>query len=148
MLINSLLLFIIPWIFGAYLFKSDRELLLSIGPFSSLIAFIFNEWGTHIGWWSFQPEGFEFLSIFLSNLGIYLVVPCLMVRFIRKRALNSIAAVIIFSGFLTLLEFIMFTAERIKYDLGWNMGWTAVSYLFSNSLITVYFSIWKKVRKT
>ncbi|MGP0585207.1 CBO0543 family protein [Paenibacillus timonensis] len=148
MFVNSLLLFFIPWIFGAYLLKSHKELLISFGPISSLIAFIFNELGTHFGWWSFRPEGFEFISIFISNIGIYLVVPCLMIHFIRKNKLSHSRAVILFSLFLTLLEFIMLKMERIHYDQGWNIGWTLVSYLLSNTFIAVYFWIWKKAQIT
>lgn len=136
--------FIIPWILGIYLYKKQAKLVTLFVPVGSAIAFLINEWGVNF-FWQVKPS---FLNLSLSsmpyNLGSYPVWASLFVIVIHHRKLNVKTAFLIFVTVTTLIELISVLQDKIIYRNGWNIFWTACSYLISYLLIFLYYQLLKK----
>lgn len=52
--VNIIIGFIIPWIFGIWLYKRNPKVVLLIAPIGIAIAFLINEWGIDY-FWQFEP---------------------------------------------------------------------------------------------
>jgi len=142
MLINILLGFLLPWIFGIYIYKRDKRILITFFPVGSLLAFIINEFGFYFEFWYLTPIlKVKTMSALPMNLGIYPVLACYLVYLINSRHWNSFFLIILFSGFTTGLEFTGVITGKVGYMNHWNTGWTFVSYFVFYILVVWYYQI-------
>lgn len=143
MLINVIIGWIIPWCIGSYFLRQDRSVFIQIAPVASVIAFAFNEVGYQMKWWSVTPTGWGVLSFLPYNLGVFPVIPCLLIYTVRRTSLYPLLLLLIFTICKTLFEFCLVLGGKVNYDHGWNLGWTFVSYLLACSLCYGWYLIVK-----
>ncbi|MCY9692267.1 CBO0543 family protein [Paenibacillus alginolyticus] len=145
-LINITLGFILPWIFGVFLYKRASKIVIIIYPISSVVSSFINTIGFHLEFWSFTPliEDNSTISALPFDLGLYPLTACLVIYFIHFRTLNPIVSLLIFSALLTGLEYIGLLIHKVEYDHGWNIGWTFVSYVIAATAAYGYYVFAKK----
>lgn len=140
MILNIILGFIIPWIFGVILYFKDRKTVLIIAPFSSIIAYIVNEFGFHLNFWRVVPVNINGDHTSISvNLGLYSVLGCYLIHYILKEHMNSYSIILIFAIATTMLEYLGVLFNLVIYGNGWNIGWTFLSYLIPYLLLYFYY---------
>lgn len=144
MLINVIIGWIIPWCIGGYFLRKDSSVILHIAPVASVIAFAFNEVGYQMQWWSLTPAELGVLAYLPYNLGIFPVIPCLLIYTMRRSALNPLLLLLLYTIGKTLPEFCLVLLGKVSYDHGWNLGWTFVSYLLACSLCYGWYLIGKR----
>ncbi|ETT59115.1 CBO0543 family protein [Paenibacillus sp. FSL R7-277] len=134
MLINVIIGWIIPWCIGSYFLRKDSAVILHIAPIASVIAFAFDEIGYHMKWWSITPTGPGVISYLPYNLGVFPVISCLLIYTVRRTSLNPLLLILLFTCGKTLFEFCLVISGKVRYDHGWNLGWTSISYVLACSL--------------
>lgn len=134
MLINVLIGWVLPWIIAGYFLRKDLSIIVQMAPLASVIAFAFNEVGYHFRLWTVTPVEAGILSFLPYNLGIFPVIPCLLIYTTRRTSLSPMLLILLFTGLKTLLESCLLLIEKVNYDHGWNLAWTFVSYLIACSL--------------
>lgn len=140
MILNIILGFVIPWIFGVRLYFKDRKTVLIIAPFSSIIAYIINEFGFHLNFWRVVPVNINGDHTSISvNLGLYCVLGCYLIHYISKEHMNSYSIILIFAIASTMLEYLGVLFNLVIYGNGWNIGWTFLSYIIPYSLLYFYY---------
>ncbi|WP_435920869.1 CBO0543 family protein [Paenibacillus sp. DYY-L-2] len=141
MLFNAIAGFIIPWLFGLYLFKKSPIIILITMPIASLVTLIINELGFYFKFWSFNPSTptDESVSALPLDLGIYPVLACFMVFWIRKTRISHMVGVIVTTMVTTLLEYSGYLADKVRYGNGWNIFYTFLSYLVAYIIVYVYY---------
>lgn len=144
---NLSLGFIIPWLFGCYLLKNDMKTIITIGPIASLIAFAVNDLGVHIQWWSHEPSHLGSVSLFTSNVGLFPIVACFMIHFIKLHQGKYKVVIFISTVLLSALEGVSLVLNKVNYTNGWNFGWTFISYIVSLSIVYRYNLLLKNVIK-
>jgi len=55
MLTNIILGFIIPWVFGAFLYVKDKKVILTMFPIGATISYTINYFGFHFVFWHITP---------------------------------------------------------------------------------------------
>lgn len=140
MILNIILGFIIPWVFGVTLYFKDKKTVLIIAPFSSILAYIVNEFCFHLNFWRLVPVNIndDYTSISV-NLGLYPVLGCYLIYYISRKHLNSCSIILIFTIVTTILEYLGTLFNLVTYGNGWNIGWTFLSYLIPYLLIYWYY---------
>ena len=141
MITTIILEFLIPWFLAIYLIKRDMQTIVTIGPAVAFISIVFNEFGMYLEWWSYIPKETEVISSFIADIGIYLVSGCFMIYFIKLNKTHELLIILAVSLTLTCLEILFLMLDKIKYDNGWNIGWTFISYLLAYSLIYGYYKL-------
>lgn len=53
---------------------------------------------------------------------------------IRRTSLNPLLLILLFTCGKTLFEFCLVISGKVRYDHGWNLGWTSISYVLACSL--------------
>lgn len=141
MLFNTVAGFIIPWLFGLYLFKKSPIIILITMPIASLVALIINELGFYFKFWSFSPvhPTDESVSALPLDLGIYPVLACFMVFWFRKTRISHMISVLVTTIVTTLLEYIGFISGKVHYGNGWNIFYTFLSYLIAYVIVYIYY---------
>lgn len=134
MIINILFGFIIPWIFGFFLYKKDKKLILVLGPYISTFSIIINEFGFYFDLWKIKPFVEQTIASLPFDLGLIVVIKCYLLYFIRK-SYNPFLVIIIFSTLITVIEFTFVISGRLIFDNGWNIVWTFFSYLIPNIIL-------------
>ncbi|MCI1695819.1 CBO0543 family protein [Aneurinibacillus aneurinilyticus] len=138
--------FIIPWVFGFWLYKQDKKLILLIVPLSVTLSFIINLFGFHFGFWSFTPIlKTKELSVFPLNVGLYPMLSSYLIYLIQKNKLHPYILVFIFALCTTLFEYIELFFEKVAYGHGWNIFWTFWSYVLPYFIIYRYHVALKKL---
>lgn len=147
MILNIILGFIIPWIFGVILYFKDKKIVLIIAPFSSILAYIINELCFHLNLWRVVPvninDDYTSMSV---NLGLYSVLGCYLIYYISRKRLNSYLIILIFTIATTILEYLGLLFHLVAYGNGWNIGWTFLSYIIPYLLIYWYYLNLRVVR--
>ncbi|QGG48324.1 CBO0543 family protein [Heliorestis convoluta] len=140
MIINIVLAFILPWIFGLLLYRKDKFIVLLTAPIASAVAFLFNELGFSLGYWLLYPI-YDHVSISALpfNLGLYPVVASYFGYLLIRRSMNHLWLILLFPTALTAGEAIAHYLSLVMYFNGWNIGWTFVSY-FAWIVIIYYYS--------
>lgn len=140
MILNIILGFIIPWIFGIMLYFKDKKTVLIIAPFSSILAYIINEFCFHYNFWRVIPINVndDYTSISV-NLGLYSVLGCYLIYCISRKYLKPYLIILIFTVATTALEYLGLLFHLVIYANGWNIGWTFLSYLIPYLLIYCYY---------
>lgn len=129
MIFNITVGFIIPWIFGIYLFSKYLDIFLIIYPFASVVAFIFNTLGMSLGFWTIVPQRYEHIIALGSNIGLFPILGAYFIIVIHKKKYNLYAILIIFTLITTIIEFIIILLKYASYSQGWNIFHTFLSYL-------------------
>jgi uncharacterized membrane protein len=143
MIFNILIGFVIPWIFGFFLWKKSPIIIYLICPVTATVSALFNDIGYHLGFWDFTPkiENDETLSALPLDLGLYPITACLMVYWIVKHNRHAWTKLSIIALFNTSLEFIALHYGKAEYGNGWNIGWTFVSYMLALLLVYLYYRL-------
>lgn len=61
MLASYLLYMVLPWLAGVFLLNKKCKLVLLVTPFTSVLAFIIDGWGTHYYYWKAAPSSINLL---------------------------------------------------------------------------------------
>jgi hypothetical protein len=146
MILNIIVGFVIPFIFGIFLYRKDRKVIIFIAPIASVISFVINEIGYSSEWWEFSPsfQENETLSALPMDIGLFPFLACLMIHIMLKKNIKPFFMILIFSIFTTLIEFVGFILEKVKYQKGWNIFYTFLSYTCAYILGYLYFKLIKK----
>ncbi len=130
MIINIILGFIIPWIFGVLLYLKDNKTLLVIAPFMSIWAYSLNEALFHLNFNRFAPLSInDDLTTMSINLGLYPILGCYLIYYIQKEKVPPYALILIFTFMTTVAEYLGLKFGMVTYANGWNIGWTFLSYI-------------------
>ncbi|OES45894.1 CBO0543 family protein [Domibacillus iocasae] len=131
-MVFSIAFFVIPWVIAVlHLQLKDKKLIPLIAPFASVNAFLVNGLGVDLGFWHVYPfTKPEILSTLPFNLGLYPVLACYMIYFIKKSSKSPYLIVFFIAFVTTLVEALFFLLGKVSYGNGWNIFWTFVSYLF------------------
>jgi hypothetical protein len=142
MIINVCLGFILPWIYGIYLYRKDPKIILLTCPMAAAIASSINLFGFYFEFWNLTPIlRIEPISALPFDLGLYPVLGSCMIYSIRSSNINSTVLILIFSFLTTLMELIGVLFEKVTYSHGWNIAWTFVSYVIAYGGLYGYYRI-------
>lgn len=145
-LLNIIVCFIIPWIFGIVLYFLDKKTLLIIAPFFGLIAYTVNEFGFHLNYWRLLPLNInDDITSLTANVGLYPIIASYLIYFIRKKEEKAYLIILLFTFLTTVLEYMGVLIHAVKYSNGWNVGWTFVSYLIPYLVDYWYYKKLKKI---
>ncbi|PEB60905.1 hypothetical protein COM86_27270 [Priestia megaterium] len=140
-LVNIIMGFIVPWIFGFILYKKKPIIVLLIAPIGMTVAFILNEWGTNY-FWQFEPTfRNRSLSALPLNIGFYPVLSSFLIYFKLKKKGNTIMLLFCFTLFTTGFEGMGLAVGRVEYFNEWNIIGTFISYLIAYFIIYGYYQI-------
>lgn len=145
MLLNFTIGFIIPWIFGVWMFYKDKKIILIILPFSSMISNTVNSFGFTFGFWMFKPFNLEDFSALPFDLGLFALLGCALIFTLKYMKVNPFLLVFIFALITTGLETIGQLLDYLKYGNNWNVFYTYFSYLISYVLVYWYYLGLKKL---
>lgn len=142
-----LLGFIVPWIIGIYLYTKDKKTVAVIAPFSSMLAFVLNEFGIQFG--LFQPlpvyELKSFSALFV-NAGMFAIEPCIYIYFLRQTKFRPVILNIIISIFATFIEYLLVSAGYIMYSEYWNIIYTYLSFFAAFMIVYLYYLLLVKIK--
>ncbi|OAB29597.1 hypothetical protein [Paenibacillus macquariensis] len=142
MLTNIIFGFILPWIFGCYLFKRNLSFVLHVSTIAALIAFLFNDIGHFMDWWYVLPKNYGTLSFIPYNLGVFAVIPVFALYQINNGG-RTWLIIPLASFLLTIFEGLLVITGKVVYSSGWNLGWTYISYLIALIALYVIYSLTK-----
>jgi len=138
-LVNIIMGFIVPWIFGFILYKKEPIIVLLIAPIGMTVAFILNEWGTNY-FWQFEPTfRNRSLSALPLNMGFYPVLSSFLIYFRLKKKGNTIMLLLCFTLFTTGFEGVGLVVGKVEYFNEWNIIGTFISYLIAYFIIYGYY---------
>ncbi|MBP1965426.1 CBO0543 family protein [Paenibacillus aceris] len=143
MFFNIIAGFLIPWIFGIYLYRKSRVLIVIIFPITVTISSLINDTGYHLNFWDFTPliENDETLSALPLDIGLYPVMACYMIYWIRTNHRHIFLKIACFCLITTALEYLAFIFGKVEYSNHWNIGWTFLSYSLAYSLVYLYYKL-------
>ena len=146
MILNTLIVFIIPWFIALiHLYRKDRLILPLVAPFGSAIAFVINDFGHLFGFWKLTfVSHWEIIAALPFDIGLYPILSCYMIYFIRKKG-HPYIMILIMTAFTTLSETVFVIFGRVVYGNGWNNFWTFISYLIPYILVYGYFLYLRKI---
>lgn len=139
MLLNVIIGLVIPWFFGALLYKKATKIILIISPFGGILAHIVNSIQYKFEFWTIKPESFEHLNYLIYDIGLYGVLSAFLIYLIHRKNVKPILAILTFTLLTTLLEYIGVAIERIVYFNGWNIFFTFWSYLIPYIFVYLYY---------
>ncbi|MFC7322569.1 hypothetical protein [Halobacillus campisalis] len=137
--------FIIPWIFGIYMYRKAPEIFFTTAPITALIAVTCNQAGIHLGLWEVHhmPKVTLADSIFL-DLGIFTIAGSSFTYFLAYKKKNRYLLLTLFTLGMTSLEYLSIVMEIVSYSDKWNIFYTFLMY--AAGFLTLYF-ISKKLVK-
>ena len=144
MLFNILVGFMIPWIFGIYLYFKDRKTLITIAPIGAAIALLYNCLGFYFSFWTVYNFSYGRMSAIPFDLGLYPILTSYLVYFIKRYKFKSYNMILLFTIFTTIAEFLLVLLDKVIYYNNWNIGWTFISYLIPYITCYLYYLILKK----
>lgn len=145
MLLNIALGFVLPWIFGVYLYRRHSLLILTVAPFASVVSFVINAVGFYLNFWNLNPPmRIETLSAYPLDLGLYPVLGCWCMILIQRFG-RSVWLIAVFVLGITLLEGFGVLIGYASYANGWNLAWTFVSYLVAYVLVYQFYRLLQHV---
>ncbi|QSO45492.1 CBO0543 family protein [Alicyclobacillus mengziensis] len=145
MLLNIALGFVLPWIFGAFLYRNHPLTVLTVAPFASVVSFLINAVGFGLEWWNLAPyTPIETLSALPLNIGLYPVLGCWCIVLIRRFG-QSLSVILVFSLGTTLLEGVAVLIGHAGYGNGWNFAWTFISYLVAYVAVYKFYMLIRHV---
>ncbi|CAN7408370.1 hypothetical protein LJR153_002625 [Paenibacillus sp. LjRoot153] len=147
-LINILIGFVVPWLFGIALFKKAPTLAILIFPVTAFISLLINVFGYHMKFWHFTPliEGVETISSLPFDIGFYPLTGCIAIYWIDIKKKHPLIVLILLSILLTGLEYIAYLVGKVVYSHGWTIGWTFVSYFVAFAAVYGFYALARKHR--
>jgi hypothetical protein len=138
---NIIFGFIIPWLFGVWLYMKQPKIVLLSVPIGSAISFTLNQFGFNY-FWEFHPhfKNLSFSALPL-DLGVYPVLSSFFIYYIHKKSLNRFLIVLLFSFFTTGGEWIVYMLQKVTYLNHWNIFWTYISYTVGYSFVYLYYRV-------
>lgn len=145
-LTNIILGFIIPWIFGIWLFQKHKAIVATIAPFTAVIATKVNMILIFLDFYHLTPvyEHEESLSTIPFDIGLYAVLASWMVYLIWKKG-KPLLFIFLFGVLTTLIEWIGILFGKVLYYNGWTLFLTFWSYFIPYSLVFFYYTFLKKL---
>lgn len=144
MIFNIFVGFVIPWIFGIFLYLRVPSIFLVIYPFGCVVSYLINTIGITFGFWSIIPHSLNCFAFIPINLGIFPITGTYFTFFIHKKTYNHIFLITSFSMFSTALECVVIVLKRVVYGSGWNLFYTFISYLFAYILGYLFYNLVKR----
>ena len=145
MTINIILGFIIPWIFGIWLFNRDKKIVLIIMPFTSIVAHTVNSFGFTLKFWMLKPFELHTFSALPFDLGLFALLGCAFIYIVKNKKVNPYILIFIFALLITIMEYIGVSLGYVKYGNGWNIIYTYFSYLIPFAIVYWYYLGLKKL---
>jgi hypothetical protein len=135
--------FIIPWVFGTWLFIKHPKIILLIVPVGISAAFLINEPGFNY-FWEIKPQykNHSFAALPM-NFGLYPILASFMIYFVEK-GVKLWITLLGFTLFITGLEWMALIQKKVIYLNGWNIGWTFCIYLVALFIVYGYYVMLKK----
>ncbi|CAH1191448.1 hypothetical protein PAECIP111891_00006 [Paenibacillus allorhizoplanae] len=142
-LINILIGFVIPWLFGFAWFKKAPTIAILIFPVSAIISSLINAIGYHVDFWDFTPkiEDDETISALPFDIGLYPFAACVGIYWIHFKKKHPLVVLILLAIILTGLESIAYVVGKVEYRHGWTIGWTFVSYLIAVAAVYGFYAL-------
>jgi hypothetical protein len=131
MLFNLIIYLVVPLIFAFILYNENSRLFLIVFPLCCVIAFIINNIGITMGFWSIYPYTNSYSSNILLNIGLYPTVGTYLIYFAHKRKINALMLIGIFAIVSTIFKWIMIIMGRTVYGNGWNLYFTFITFMLS-----------------
>lgn len=140
MIVNFLVGFIFPWMFGSRFLKVDKRIFLFVVFISNVICI----WADYKKYWVLKPrlKKRQYLTTLPFNFGLYPVSASLMILCIEKIKMPYFV-IYSFAFLTTVAEFCYRLMGKVKYYNGWNILKTFFSYLIPYYLIYKYYLILK-----
>lgn len=148
MILNVIVGFVLPWIFGAWLLIKNWKLLYPFFPAAVALASVINNVGFNY-FWLLSPQ---FRNVAFSaipfDLGLFPVSACFVLYFVYKKGARPWPLIFLNAILLTTLEWILKEQGRVIYSNGWNVFWTFFSYLIPIIILywysVVFFKLYRK----
>gem|GEM_PF-1125745 len=140
MLINIILGFILPWISGVYLYKRARVLFYTVVPITALFSVTGNQLGVQLGFWLLIPEEkITLINTIFIDFGYNPIIAAWFIYFLYMRQISRWIMYSLFMVILNGLEIYALSIDKIIYDHGWNILYSASTYGMGLILIDWYF---------
>ncbi|WP_396020855.1 CBO0543 family protein [Bacillus sp. SD075] len=136
MLFHIIIGFILPWILGIYLFNNHRRLFIIFYPFGSTISFLINKIGFSYFW-----KMDNHLNSISYDMGLYPIACCLFIYIIHFKKMSTLITFLIFTLGTNFLEHLIVLLGKLDYRNGWNIYWSAASYLLAYLIVYVYYKL-------
>ncbi|MGE7650749.1 CBO0543 family protein [Peribacillus frigoritolerans] len=136
MLFHIIVGFILPWVLGLYLFRNQTRLFIIFYPIGSTVSFLINE----IGFTYFWEMGNVFAPIWY-DLGLYPIACCLFICSIHFKKMSTLPTFLVFTLGTNFLELLIVLLGKLEYRNGWNIYWSAVSYLLAYLIVYGYYQL-------
>ncbi|WP_100398136.1 hypothetical protein [Bacillus sp. FJAT-44742] len=146
MVVNILFGFLLPWVFGCYLYHKDKYLMVTTIPLCVLIAFVINTKGSR--YWLLKPRIKEkqYRTIYPLNLGYFPVVASFMIYFAQKRIWPRMIWITLFTLLSATAEIAALLAGKLLYKNGWNIYKTLLTYFLPYCFVVLYYDFVKMLR--
>ncbi len=136
MLFHIIIGFILPWILGIYFLKKHIMLSIIFYPIGAATSFLINK----IGFSYFWKMDNDLYSI-SYDLGLYPITCCLFVYNIHLKKMSTLTTFLIFTLGTNFLELLIVLLGKLDYRNGWNIYWSAVSYLLAYLIVFGYYKL-------
>ncbi|MCM3791461.1 hypothetical protein M3221_24360 [Domibacillus indicus] len=138
---------VIPWLIAIlHLNSKNKKLIPLIAPMTSAAAFLINELWFHFNFGEVYPfPDQKTLSALPFNIGLYPVVGCYLIFFIRRNE-RPYLTVVLMSSVITLAEFIFLLMGGVTYTNGWNIFWTWIAYFAVFIFLYSFYLYLKKLK--
>ncbi len=97
-----------------------------------MISIFINVIGFYFDFWHYKPvfQKIETISAMPLDVGLFAVLGTLLIYTCIKRpfGIHPFVALLVFSLFTTLMEYVVLKFDLVTYSNGWNIGWTFISY--------------------
>ncbi|MGD7044781.1 CBO0543 family protein [Jeotgalibacillus proteolyticus] len=145
MLFTTLFAFIVPWAIIFFILKIDLKIIVLIAPITAVLTFTLDAWTIAYGFASVYPFSKEtnFASLPMA-LGVMPVCASIFIYLVKRYA-YSLAWIVGFTLFSTLLEWFFVQMGLIRYENNWNIGWTALEYVTGYTGVFGYYKVLRKL---
>lgn len=129
MLLNFILFFVIPWIFGIFIYYKDIPIFLTTFTFSCMLSYTVNTLGSYMGFWNIYPYNQSYFSYIPLNLGLYPILGTFFAYLLHNKKLNPFIVLVAFAIISTLFKYIMLVNGRVIFGNGWNILYTFILFV-------------------
>ncbi|MCG7381319.1 hypothetical protein [Paenibacillus sp. ACRRY] len=144
MLGNIILGFMIPVLIGGWILRRHPKILIIFYPLGVAASACVNSVGFNFFWNILPNSNNQSYTALPMDLGIYPISGCLMMFAILNKGTKPWLAIVITAVVLTLIEWLAKEMGRVVYFNGWNIYWTALSYLLPLVLAYGYGLLFRK----
>lgn len=145
MMLNVVCGFLVPWVFGVYLYHKNALIVLTVAPLASALSFVINAIGFGFGWWHLHPPiRIETISALPFDIGLYPVLGSWCIMLIDQYG-RTIHLLLAFALGTTFLEGFGIAIGHASYGNGWNLAWTFVSYFVAYVIVCLFYRLFRSV---